>query len=415
MRSVYKYGSAALCAAISTTAFSDELSSNPFFKDSTTQIVNRNYYYNRDLRDTPSAGQNYRAEWAQGLIGTFTSGFTPGTVGVGLDAMGMYGLKLDSSSDRIGTGLLPSSGNHVAGVDHPADDFSKAGMTLKLKVSNTVLRYGDQLLNLPVFATGDSRLLPQTVEGLYLSSKEIPDLRIDVAHLTSLTAYAQSAHDGSPMTETDLAGVTYDFTSGLKGAAYASDVKDYWRKKYLGLTWVKPIDDQQSVNMDFHWYGQKSTGSERGGDIDSNAYSVKGTYSYNAQKLTLAYQLMTGKGGYVFYTDGGNTDYMANYVTYGEFTKEDERSWQARYDYNFVALGVPGLSFMTRYVRGDNIKRPNDASEQKEWERDTDFAYVVQGGPLKNLSFRARQASYRASFGGDLDEFRLMTQYPINL
>lgn len=414
MRSVITCCGATLCAAMSSAAFSEDIMSNPFFKDSTTQLLNRSFYYNRDLRDTPSTGQNYRAEWAQGIIATFKSGYTPGTVGVGVDVIGMYGLRLDSSSDRIGTGLLPSSGNHVAGTDHPADDFSRGGAALKLKWSKTVLKLGDQTLDLPVFATGDSRLFPQTVQGLYVSSQEIANLRLDAAHLTSMSTYAQSAHNGSPMTETDLVGATYAFTPGIKGAVYASTVEDYWKKRYAGLTWSLPIDALQALNMDAHWYGEKSIGAERGGEIDSNAYSLKGTYRNGVQKFTLAYQLMSGKGGYVFYTDGGNTDYMANYVTYGEFAHENERSWQARYDYDFAGLGIPGLTFLTRYIRGDNIKRPTMASDQKEWERDTDFAYVVQGGSFKNLSVRLRQVAYRASFGGDLDEYRVMLQYPLN-
>ncbi len=270
-------------------------------------------------------------------------------------------------------------------------------------------------LNLPVYSTGDSRLLPETTEGFYLSSKEIDNLRIDVAHLTSLSTYAQSGHNAGGMTRADVYGATYNFTPALTGALYASDVQDLWKKKYAGLSWVKPIDDQQAFSADFRFYNQKSTGAERGGNIDSNSFSLKTAYSYGTHKLTLAYQAITGKGGYVFYTDGGNTNYMANYVQYAEFTREDERSWQARYDFNFAGLGVPGLDVFARYLRGDNITLANGASGQTEWERDLEAAYTVQSGPLKNLTFRLRQATYRNSFSGDLDDVRFITQYPINL
>ncbi|WP_237140784.1 OprD family porin [Pseudomonas fluorescens] len=33
---------------------------------------------------------------------------------------------------------------------------------------------------------------------------------------------------------------------------------------------------------------------------------------------------------------------------------------------------------------------------------------------MKNLSFRLRQATYRNSFSGDVDDVRFITQYPIN-
>lgn len=415
MRSAFMLGSATLCAAISGAAFADDVLDNPFFKDSTTQIMARNFYLNRDFHNTSSTGQNYRGEWAQGFIGTFTSGFTPGTIGIGVDAIGLYGMKLDSSSDRIGSGLLPSSGNHTPGTDKAADDYSRGAAAVKLKLSKTVLKYGQMTLNLPVYSTGDSRLLPETTEGFYLSSKEIDNLRIDVAHLTSLSTYAQSAHNAGGMTEADVLGATYNITPALTGALYASDVKDLWKKKYAGLSWVKPIDSTQAFSTDFRFYNQKSTGAERGGDIDSNSFSIKGAYAYGAHKVTLAYQAITGRGGYVFYTDGGNTDYLANYVQYAEFTRDDERSWQARYDYNFVAFGLPGFDVFARYLRGDNISLANGNTGQTEWERDLEAAYTVQSGPLKNLSFRVRQATYRNSFSGDLDDVRFITQYPINL
>ena len=75
-----------------------------FVADSKAALELKNYYFNRDYRE--SSGQYKRAEWAQGFILNLKSGFTEGTVGFGLDAVGMLGIKLDSSPDRSGTGLL---------------------------------------------------------------------------------------------------------------------------------------------------------------------------------------------------------------------------------------------------------------------------------------------------------------------
>lgn len=78
-----------------------------FVADSKAALELKNYYFNRDYRE--SSGQNKRAEWAQGFILKIESGFTDGTVGFGLDAVGMLGIKLDSSPDNSGTGLLARS------------------------------------------------------------------------------------------------------------------------------------------------------------------------------------------------------------------------------------------------------------------------------------------------------------------
>jgi hypothetical protein len=84
------------------------LSQAAFFEDSTATFETRNMYFNRDFRDGTSAQQSKRDEWAQGFMLNFESGYTDGTVGFGLDALGMLGVKLDSSPDRTGTGLLPT-------------------------------------------------------------------------------------------------------------------------------------------------------------------------------------------------------------------------------------------------------------------------------------------------------------------
>ncbi len=59
-----------------------------------------------------------------------------------------------------------------------------------------------------------------------------------------------------------------------------------------------------------------------------------------------------------------------------------------------ATYGVPGLSFMTRYVRGSNIAdNATNRNNGKNWERDTEAKYVLQSGAAKDLSFRLRQAT----------------------
>lgn len=407
-------GASLLAFTVCPWVHASELADSPFFKDSKTTLLNRNFFFNRDFRDNASTAQSYRQEWAQGLIGTFTSGYTAGTVGFGVDAIGMYGFKLDSSSDRINSGLLPSSGNAVAGVDHAENDYSKATGAIKIKVSKTVLKYGGLQVATPVFATADSRLLPETVEGFFLSSKEIPDLTIEAGHFTSMTLQAYSGRADSRLTEADMLGVTYKFTPQLTGYLYGSSVEDYWKKRYAALAWVRPIDSLQSVQLDARFYDLKSQGAERSGELDNQSFSLKGAYTYGGHTFALARQEVHGKGAFQLYVDGTNTDYLSNYIQYAEFVREHEKSWQVRYDYNFAMVGVPGLNFMTRYVHGDNFSAQAGQND-REWERDVDMSYVLQSGTAKGLSFRVRQATYRNSFNGSLDEVRLITEYPISL
>ncbi len=84
-----------------------------FIEGSSVKVLARNFYFNRDDRKGQSSptGNGYSEAWSQRLIGKFESGFTQDTVGVGLDAFAMVGVKLDSDTGRSGGkgsfGVLP--------------------------------------------------------------------------------------------------------------------------------------------------------------------------------------------------------------------------------------------------------------------------------------------------------------------
>jgi len=81
---------------------------------------------------------------------------------------------------------------------------------------------------------------------------------------------------------------------------------------------------------------------------------------------------------------------------------------------------------MARYVKGWNIDGTHAnnfyanryGDDVHQWERDIDLRYVVQAGVAKNLSVQLRYAVARASTANaltDLDEIRVITQYPFSV
>jgi hypothetical protein len=100
-------------------------------------------------------------------------------VGFGLDAQGLLGLKLDSSPDRTGTGLLP----YDPVTREPNDSYSKLGLTAKVKVSNTELQGGTLAPYLPILFASPTRLLPQTFRGVQLKSQDIDNLTLNAGRL----------------------------------------------------------------------------------------------------------------------------------------------------------------------------------------------------------------------------------------
>src|SRR5690606_34917060 len=145
---VMKWSVIAMAVAAGTSQMalaSSQSESEGFVAGSSLDLFARNLYMNRDARDngfggTDAAnGQSYREEWGQGFVATFESGFTQGPVGFGVDAIGLLGIKLDTGRGRAGNGIFPTNSENQA-----ADDYSEFGVAAKLRVSDTVLKYGTQ-------------------------------------------------------------------------------------------------------------------------------------------------------------------------------------------------------------------------------------------------------------------------------
>ena len=74
---------------------------------------------------------------------------------------------------------------------------------------------------------------------------------------------------------------------------------------------------------------------------------------------------------------------------WADFNAKDEKSYQARYDYDFAGMGIPGLSFMTRYITSSSIDTDYVGIDRdSRWERNTELRYTVQNGFLEGLNVR---------------------------
>ena len=423
---VMKWSMIALAVSAGTTQFamaSSQDDSKGFIEDSTLTSKTRMLYMNRDFKNgagniaKPGGGykSGYREDWGLSELLNYSSGFTQGTIGVGVDAFAMGTLRLDGGAGRQGNGLFASKSD-----GSPEDTQSKAGGAIKFRLSDTVLKYGNQFVASPVFSTDDSRLLPEVATGTLITSHEIKGLELSAGRFTAISSQTGMYHDSLHLPAANIAGATYQFTDNFVGGLAASDVDDYFKKQYINLNYTFPIDDSQALNFDFNGYRTSSQGQELAGNVDNKIWSLAAAYSIGAHKFTLAHQRSTGDSGYYYGVDGGGTIFLANSVQYSDFNGRDERSWQARYDLNMASYGVPGLSFMARYVKGDNIN--TDTGEGKEHEFNFESKYVMQEGPAKDLSFRLRSAVYRnngnyhADSGNtDNNDVRIIVEYPLNI
>lgn len=387
-----------------------------FIADSTASLTTSNIYLNRDFRE--NAGQNKREEWGQGFLLDLKSGYTEGTVGFGLDAMGMLGIKLDSGGGRTGTDLLP-----VQDDGGTPDQYGRLGLTAKVKISSTELRYGSHIPELPVVKASDSRLLPQLFEGGLLTSSELDGLTFTGGRLDKVIDRASTNSEelilnsknrrfaaGITADHLDLLGLDYQFAKGLTGRYYFADLDDIYRQHFFGLLASQPLGGG-TLSADVRLMLSKDSGAANAGKIDNRAFNTMLTYAINGHKLGLGFQDMSGDTGYA-YIDGSDP-FLVNFVQINDFANADERSWQARYDYDLGKLGIPGLSFMTRYIKGSDAQIAGSNDTVGEWERDIEVKYVVQSGPLKDVYVRLRNASFKSDFARDADENRVIVGYTL--
>jgi len=216
-----------------------------------------------------------------------------------------------------------------------------------------------------------------------------------------------------------------------------AELEDIWRQYYGNANYTQALGDDQSLNFDFNLYKTTDYGQAKAGRIDNTTWSFATAYSFlKAHTVTLAFQKVQGDTpfDYVGFGDNGagaagDSIFLANSVQYSDFNGPGERSWQARYDLAMDTYGVPGLSFMTRYINGTNIDGEHMAADSpyraygygadgSHHETDVEAKYVVQSGPAKDLSFRLRQAFHRGNTDqaeADNNEMRLIIDYPLSI
>lgn len=418
---------------LSTQAYAD------FLTDSKATLGMRNFYFNNDNRDgiaTPSKTE----EWAQGFMLDYKSGYTDGTVGFGVDALGMMGIALDSGMGRhVGSTMIPSDSD-----DGAVDEWGRLGLTGKVKVSKSEMRYGTLIPNLPILVANDGRLLPQTFEGGQITSGEFKDLNLTGGRIEHATGRGSTDQTGlAAMGGTrqsnhfDFAGGDWKVTKDLKAQYYYANLDNYYTQQFFGLIHTLSLSDSQSLKTDLRYFktdssGENSSGTSgyrisgytKNGDgvIGNRTWSAALIYSLGGHAITAGYQSVSdgssftqlNQGSLVGKGAGGSSLYLYTDRLIQTFTRAGERTLFGQYAYDFSALGVPGLKASVMYLSGDNIKTTS-GDDQKEWERDISLDYVLQSGTLKGVGFGWRNGKSNSEAARNQDQNRVFVSYSIPL
>lgn len=384
-----------------------------FIDDAQASLHLRNFYLHRDFSNSAHP-QSQAGEWTQSFILDARSGYTSGVLGLGVDVLGLYALKLDGGRGTTNTSLLPV---HDGG--HPADDFGRLGVAGKARISRTELRFGEWMPVLPILRSDDGRALPQSFQGAQLTSDQFDNLTLYAGQFRGNSprndgSMEDMMYGGASSDRFNFVGGEYRFNAerSLIGLWHAQ-LKDIYRQQYLQLRHSQPVGDWLLAANLGYFHGRED-GSERAGKLDNRTWSALLSASRSGHTLYLGLQKVSGDSDWmrVNGTSGGT---LANDSYNASFDHAGERSWQLRYDYDFAAAGLPGLGFMTRYISGDQVDTAT-GSDGKEWVRESELAYTVQSGTFRNLSLRWRNSSLRSNFStSEFDENRLILNYSLPL
>lgn len=423
-------------AIISSAQASEQSEAKGFVEDANGSILFRTGYISRDktnyvdnltgevkqVKDTSS--------FAQSAIVNLDSGFTQGIVGFGVGVVGDGSFKIGENKNA-GNQMIPKH-NDGSAYDH----WARGGANVKARFSNTTVRYGTQVLDLPVLASNTGRMVPEYFTGTLLTSHEIKNLELVAGKFTKDQMSDQINTDadvyGNGLDRAIVWGAKYKFDDNLNASYYGLDSKNKLERHYVNVNFKQPLANDSSLTYDFSGYHTKFdenaiTYSETTDDKSNrknNIWAISGTYATGPHSVMLAYQQNTGNVGYDYgqNADGFQSIYLPNsYMS--DFIGNHEKSAQIQYNVDFGKLGVlPGLNWTTAFVYGWDIKVRNVTDDAQEREFFNQVKYTVQSGFAKDASLRIRNSYYRASdayqngnYIGDTNEWRIFLDIPVKL
>lgn len=428
-----------LALAVTVAALAQQAGAAGFLEDSKASVSSRTLYFNNDLREGRRAPD--QRETATGLKFDYTSGFTQGTVGFGLDAQAVMGLHLGGGIQHH----TVNTANTVVPTDtdgSSVSDWSRVGANAKMRFSKTELKVGNALApNLPILVANDGRLLPQAFEGGILTSKDLDNVTFTAGQLNKSIGRASSnwtdlSVAGATQTADQFrfAGADWKVTKDLTLQYYYANLEDFYKQHFLGLVHVYPISDNQSFKTDLRYFNSSSDGknseaaagyrfnnnggyASHAGEVDNQTWSAMFTYALGGHSFMVGHQQVGDSGGMVFLGqgnvvdgrgrpegNGGSSFYLFTDSMINGFNRAGENTTFGQYSYDFAKVGVPGLKAAIAYLSGDDIRDVNrNLGTHSEWERDMRVDYVIQSGVLKGFGTTVRHGTFRGDVATTAD------------
>ena len=413
---------------------SSQAKSNGFIQDSHLNLLFRSY-----TERLESPGSKRKDAWVLGNQAVFESGYTRGLFGVGFDASLFSALKLNGGQ---------GAGNRVH-LNHDGTGENQLGWTYpgvwdaKIRVSDTVLKYGQQLFDDPFLVPHDNRALPPTYRGLSIASEEIRNLSLKAGSVDAVLARGQTSvsslrteYGGIKFSRFTFAGGDYAPNENTSLSLYGSRAENVWDQYYF--TASRSIGDPSAIRWTggLTYYYTHDVGQSRSGSINNHAYSLSLSGTHDAHTVVIGFQQIASNQFFDYIGQSGG-DYLANSLDV-DYNAPHEKSLQLGYSIDMKRYGVPGLkmALWTAYGWGANASvmanrysDPGSPLHDLYWKdgqpvHGTHYefgfipGYTFDSGKLKGATAKFYYMHHQGSHyysDSTSDVYRLMVNLPVNV
>jgi len=312
-----------------------------------------------------------------------------------------------NQADEAGTQLLTSmnTGITTLGELYLAGRFAESEATIYR-----------QRIETPMVNGNDSRMIPQTFEAISLTSKDVENLKIQVAYIDKIKLRdtdefksMSKVSNNSKMlgSRRGMAMVGGDWSPEfMKMRGWYYHIPDYMQMLFLQAGSTHSVREDFSIHWLAQGLDQRSTGNSDGGGFNVGELGLLGGATVSGVKMELGGTIVDNSADVV--SRWGTYPFFNNMMSFAN-NRAGEKALYMAVAYDFTRIGWNGFTSSIKTSFADTPDSGSNASaDRNEYNLNLNYAF---SGDLEGLSILNRW-SYQDTKGvKDGKQVRLRIQY----
>lgn len=379
----------------------------PYSEERHTLLNLRTFYMDRDLDSQLDA-----RDWAAGGSLTMVTDFWQDRIKLG--ATGYTSQKIWSDDNTFSTGLLQPDG----------DSYSSLGEIYgNVTLDKLAVQAGRFLVNMPYINASDSRMTPNTFQGVdivYTLNEQWTvggGVLTDIKRRTStdfVSLYQAAGIEGNE--DVKIVATLYQLEPGTSAGIYYMLAPDFIDGVYAEASKRFSLAPDRYIQLSAQYTRQEPEGAKLAGDIDAEQYGLRATWKHSWYSGSLAWTDYPNEN-FIRSPWGGIPGYTS--VMIRDFSRPEETAWLLGGTADLSTWGAPGLNVNIKYIDGDTPDCGTSASpDQNEWDLNLDYSPPQPSLAGLGLRLRLARLEQQDSCDGqdarDVTDIRLILNYAFN-